>query len=201
VGALRRRLTRRGYYPAGGGEVTLRVQPGPLRPLSLERPGRLRCIRGCAHVARLPVSIAQRMRDSALAQLPSGLSAAAQVQLQALEREDSAGPGGAVALWAELDGAVLGAGAVAERGIRAEALGERVGRELAQDLALGATLDVHAADQILVYLALLPQPAAFLTRELSQHARTAMWLIQQFLPVRFETQVQGALTRVGLAAR
>lgn len=134
-------------------------------------------------------------------QLPSELSATAQVELQALDREDSAGPGGAIVLWTELDGAVLGAGAVAERGVRAEALGERVGRELGQDLALGATLDVHAADQILVYLALLHRPAAFRTRELSQHARTAMWLIRQFLPVRFDEQPQGALTRVSVAAR
>jgi RNA 3'-phosphate cyclase len=195
------RLTRRGYYPAGGGEVTLHVRPAPLRPIALERPGGLRAIHGCAHVARLPASIAERMRDSALAQLPSALSAVAQVQLQALEREDSAGPGGAIVLWAEREEVVLGAGVVAERGVRAEALGERVGHELAQDLALGATLDVHAADQLLVYLALTRPPAAFLTRELSQHARTAMWLIQQFLPVRFEAQAQGALTRVRLAAR
>ncbi|HEU5283969.1 MAG TPA: RNA 3'-terminal phosphate cyclase [Burkholderiales bacterium] len=195
------RLARRGSYPAGGGEVTLHVQPAPLRPLSLERRGRLQCIRGSAHVARLPASIAERMRDSALAQLPVESAAAAQVRLDALEREDSTGPGGAVVLWAECDEAVLGAGAVAERGVRAEALGERVGRELAQDLALGATVDVHAADQILVYLALLRQPAAFHARELSQHARTAIWLIQQFLPVRFEAQAHGALTRVSVAAR
>jgi RNA 3'-phosphate cyclase len=196
------RLVRRGYYPAGGGEVTLRVQPAPpLVPPSLERPGRLRHIGGCAHVARLPVSIAQRMRDSALAQLPPELSAAAQVQLQAVDPQQSAGPGGAVVLWAELDGAILGAGAVAERGVPAEALGERVGRELAQDLALGATLDVHAADQLLVYLALSRRPAAFRTRELSRHARTAMWLIQQFLPVRFDEQPQDGLTRVRIAVR
>lgn len=198
------RLVRRGYSPAGGGEVTLRVRPAPLLspvPLALERPGGLRRIGGCAHVARLPVSIAQRMRDSALAQLPPELSAVAQVHLQAVDPEESAGPGGAIVLWAERDGAIVGAGAVAERGVRAEALGERVGRELAQDLALGATLDVHAADQLLVYLALSRQPAAFRTRELSRHARTAMWLIQQFLPVRFDEQPQHELTRVSIAAR
>lgn len=195
------RLLRRGYYPAGGGEVTLRVRPAPLLPLALERPGRRGRIGGCAHTARLPLSIAQRMRDSALAQLPPELSAAARVELQAVDPERSAGPGGAVVLWTEHDGATLGAGAVAERGVRAEALGERVGRELAQDLALGATLDVHAADQLPVYLALSRRPAAFRTRELSRHARTAMWLIQQFLPVRFDEQPQDGLTRVGIAAR
>jgi RNA 3'-terminal phosphate cyclase (ATP) len=75
--------------------------------------------------------------------------------------------------------------------VRAEALGEAAGAELAADLAAGVTLDVHAADQILIYLALAG--GRFTTREISSHARTAMWLIERFLPVRFEhAQLPGA---------
>ena len=81
---------------------------------------------------------------------------------------------------------------------RAEALGSAVGRGLADDLAAGVALDVHAADQILVYLALAGGESSFTVRSLTGHARTAMWLIEQFLPVRFEgVQLDGkVLVRV-----
>ncbi|HYL23074.1 MAG TPA: hypothetical protein VEV21_01640 [Burkholderiales bacterium] len=45
-------------------------------------------------------------------------------------------------------------------GVRAETLGEEVGRELAEDMAVGAALDTHAADQILVYMAMAQGPAS-----------------------------------------
>jgi RNA 3'-terminal phosphate cyclase (ATP) len=96
---------------------------------------------------------------------------------------------------------VLGAGRVAERGLRAEALGEAVGAQLAADLDAGASLDPHAADQMLVYLALAGGESWFTTRELSDHARTAMWLIEQFLPVRFAATHEGGLTRIRVSPR
>ena len=104
-------------------------------------------------------------------------------------------------MWAQCEHTVVGAGRVAERGVRAETLGEAVGSELAADLAARATIDVHAADQILVYLALAGGESSVTTREFTRHAMTAMWLIEQFLPVRFATSRQGALTRIAVAPR
>jgi RNA 3'-terminal phosphate cyclase (ATP) len=95
---------------------------------------------------------------------------------------------------------VLGAGRVAQRGVPAEKLGAEAGAELAADLAAGAALDAHAADQLLVYLA-LAGGGGFSTRALSSHARTAMWLIEQFLPVRFAVAEAGGLARVEVRGR
>jgi RNA 3'-terminal phosphate cyclase (ATP) len=95
---------------------------------------------------------------------------------------------------------VLGAGRVAELGVRAETLGAAVGEELVSDLAAGATVDLHAADQLLVYLA-LARGGSYLARSLTTHAQTAMWLIEQFLPVRFAIAPKGELIRVRVEAR
>jgi RNA 3'-terminal phosphate cyclase (ATP) len=100
-------------------------------------------------------------------------------------------------MWAQTEGTVLGAGRAAERGVRAETLGSAVGEELAADLAAGATVDLHAADQLLVYLA-IARGGSYLVRSATTHARTAMWLLEQFLPVRFELQPEGDLIRVTL---
>jgi RNA 3'-terminal phosphate cyclase (ATP) len=99
-------------------------------------------------------------------------------------------------LWTRGAGSALGAGRVAERGVPAETLGDAVGRALAADLASGAALDVHAADQLLVWLALAEGESTFTTREVTQHARTAMWLIEQFVPVRFACEASAPLVNV-----
>ncbi len=191
-------LRRRGYYPRGGGEVSLQIAPSRLRPLSIGQPGAAGAIRGLAHVANLPAHIATRMRQAALARLPA--RASADIEIAVLGDAAASGSGGAIVAWSVGEHTVLGAGRVAERGIRAEALGDAVGAELAADLASGATLDIHASDQILVFLA-LAGGGSFLTRTLTSHARTGFWLIEQFLPVRFETAAVGALTHVSVRPR
>jgi RNA 3'-phosphate cyclase len=187
-------LVRRGYYPRGGGEVTLEVEPGTPAPLALGGRSQAWHVAGEAHVANLPVTVAERMRDAALAAL--GREAA--IGARALGRDEAWGTGGAITAWAESEAGLLGASRIAERGVRAEALGEAVGREIAADLASGAALDMRAADQVLVYLAMARGRSSFTARSVSSHAATAMWLIPQFLPVRFAVQAEGALARIGV---
>ncbi len=186
---------RRGYYPRGGGIVQVATAPARLKALQLPAPGALLGIAGLAHVARLPLGIAMRMRDAALAELADTRTAAT-CDTALLSGDEAIGRGGAVVLWAQHEHTVLGAGRVAERGVPAETLGAAAGSELAADLAAGASLDQHAADQILIYCALARGESCFTTRSLTTHARTAMWLIAQLLKVRF-TVAEGPLrTRV-----
>jgi RNA 3'-phosphate cyclase len=188
---VRASLIRRGYYPRGGGEVAVEVEPGVPAPPQQHRT-RPWAISGEAHVARLPLSIAERMRAAAIGALPRD----ARIGARVLDDAQAIGTGGAITLWAENGACVLGASRVAERGVRAETLGEAVATELGADMASGAQLDLHAADQVLVYLAMARGPSSFTARALSSHARTAMWLIEQFLPARFAVEADGALARV-----
>lgn len=178
------RVLRRGYYPRGGGEIELAVRPAMLSSAVFDASGYSRAICGLAHVANLPEHIALRMKQAVLNRLGS-YGTHASIETQAWGREAAFGAGGAIVCWLESEHTVRGAARVAERGVSAETLGEDVGEELATDIAAGAALDTHAADQILVYLALVGG-GSFSTRHVSPHARTAMWLIEQFLPVTFE---------------
>jgi RNA 3'-phosphate cyclase len=174
-------LLRRGYYPRGGGEVMVEIEPAKPQRLRFSTRPESWDICGEAHVAHLPLGIAERMRAAALAVLPGPANIGARV----LRPDEGRGTGGAVTLWAQAANGVAGTSRVAERGVRAETLGAAAGAELAADIASGAHLDVHAADQVLVYAALASGASRFSVREVSSHARTAMWLIGHFLPVRF----------------
>lgn len=60
-------LTRRGYFPKGGGEVVVNVNPiQNLNPIDMTELGNITAIYGWSFVAGvLPISLAHRMADSA----------------------------------------------------------------------------------------------------------------------------------------
>ncbi len=185
---------RRGYYPRGGGEVALEVRPGRLEPLVCEAPGPLRTLRGYAHVAGLPRHVLERMVRAARAQLGQPV----ELEERLLDAEEALGPGGALVLVAETAHTQLGASAVAQRGVPAERLGSMAAQALLQELACGATLDLHASDQVLVYLTLAGGTSSFYARALSSHAATTLWLLERFLPLRWETHCEACRTRIRL---
>jgi RNA 3'-terminal phosphate cyclase (ATP) len=136
------------------------------------------------------------MRQSALKRLPPEQNV--RIEADCLGDRDAVGRGGAIVLWAHFGHTILGAGRVAAIGVGAETLGEEAAAELVADIESGASVDVHAADQLLIYAA-LARGGAFLTRMVSPHASTAMWLIEQFLPIRFSVAAHAGLHRVSVA--
>jgi RNA 3'-terminal phosphate cyclase (ATP) len=195
-------VLRRGYFPKGGGEVRLELAPSArLSALELDERGPVERIELHAHVARLPPEIGQRMAAAARAALPAGI-ATETIQTQC-PPELALGPGGAIVLRAKTADTLLGAAQVAERGVPAERLGQAAARSLARDLAALATLDAHAADQMLVFMALAERVSSFRAAELGSHARTAIWLLEQLMPVRFaiEPATPGLRVRVSPLAR
>ena len=187
-------LTRRGYYPRGGGEVMVAVRAGRLKGLCLDTPGTVKEIRGIAHVSNLPAHIVTRMQQTAVRILAD--IAHVEIEQQILGRDQAIGQGGAIVLWARTAHALLGGSEVAQRGVPAEHIARTAAQALRDDISSGATLDIHASDQILIYCALAQGPSCFLARTLSSHAQTALWLLQQFLPLRVKTCPAGACIRV-----
>ncbi len=120
------------------------------------------------------------------------------VEQQTLGPEKAVGQGGAIALWTSTERALLGGANVAQRGIPAERIAEAAAQSLREDIAAGATLDVHAADQVLVYAALAAEPSVFLARTISSHAATTLWLLQQLLTLQIHTSTAGTCTRLML---
>jgi RNA 3'-terminal phosphate cyclase (ATP) len=174
-------LARPGYVPAGGGELELRVEPaaGGLRGIELPDPGVVREVRGIALASHLAERhVAERMARTCEQRLEAhGLRSA-------IERVDDASasrPGAGLAVWADTAaGCRLGADRAGAPRRSSEAIGRHVARALLADLASGASVDRHVADQLVLFAALAKGTTRYRVPNESVHLRTNLWLAERF---------------------
>lgn len=178
-------LERAGFYPAGGGRMTVEIEGGrPLSPLVRLERGPLRRTGARALVAGLPVSIARRELEVVHERL--GWS---RRELQA-ERIEAHGPGNVLLLELEHGGGTTVIAAFGEKGVRAEDVAAKAVEEAQRFVAADVPVDEHLADQLLVPLA-LAGGGSFRTVEPSLHTRTNAEIVQRWLPVAIELHDEG----------
>jgi RNA 3'-terminal phosphate cyclase (ATP) len=188
-------LERYGFYPKGGGRVSVQVGSGAaIQTAHLTEAGELRSIQGISTVTNLPLHIAARQRRACLQSL-SRQGYGAHMQSNAV---GGPGAGSFVFLRIETDTALAGFSALGARGKRAEAVGMEAAEQAIRHLATGACLDPHLADQIALYLAVAPGASVFTTSRISEHLLTNLWTIQRF--VGLEYTVDGKKDRPGTIA-
>jgi RNA 3'-terminal phosphate cyclase (ATP) len=190
-------IEKYGYYPKGMGEITLTVQPCPkLKPIRLEKFGTITGLHG--------VSVCTFLGDRKVAERQA--KAANQVlELRGYKVEievvnDFSNPlqkGSSIVLWAETDSEVLlGADAIGELGKPSEAVGREAAESLLKEVESRATVDVHLADMLVPYVALVEEESVYVSRLLTEHLDTNMWLTQKFLGVKFNVAKVDSLFRI-----
>ncbi len=167
-------LSRYGWYPNGGGEIMLSVQPCKnLMPLMLLARARTTSFAGISCTSNLPPHVAARQADSARATFPQ-----AEIKTDLLP---AASPGSALTLWARFEGGLcMGASSLGKPGKPAETVGTEAASALQDELAGNAVVDKHLADQLMVFMALAAGTSRIRTSEITRHARTNAWLIEKF---------------------
>ncbi|MEM0487732.1 MAG: RNA 3'-terminal phosphate cyclase [Candidatus Bathyarchaeia archaeon] len=188
-----------GYYPKGLGEVTLNVEPcKKLNPIRLEEFGELSAIRGvsvCTFLADRKV--AERQAAAAEKRLKDH---GYQVDIQIEVVNDQSNPmqkGSSLVLWAETNsGVILGADAIGELKKTSEAVGIEAAEKLCNEIDSKATVDQHLADILIPYVALAGGSSVYLTKTLSDHLETNIWLAEKILGVKFSISKLGNLYRV-----
>jgi RNA 3'-terminal phosphate cyclase (ATP) len=105
--------------------------------------------------------------------------------------------GSSIVMWAQTDtGAIVGADAIGELRKMAEAVGKEAAEKLLAELVVKPTVDVHLADMLLPYMALSEGKSAFLTRTISEHIESNIWLIEKMLNVKFKIEKVNNLYRI-----
>ncbi len=182
-------LKKRGFYPKGGGEllVTVKARP-PLQPTVRMERGELRGISGVVYSAQLPSHVADRIAKSATARFSE---AGHTVSLQRDESTPSIGPGCGIALFADYEGGVMGADALGAPKKRSEEVGREAADRLLSEMATGAAVDSHLADQLIIWAALAQGPSRYLAPRVTDHIRSAAAVTEQVLGARFTISGEG----------
>ena len=171
------RLDRPGFYPAGGGRISVDIEPCPaLRPLTVLERGSTR-VRAHALVASLPENIGKREMSVVRERL--GLD---RVLCRVETVDTSVGPGNLVMILIEGDPVTEVMTGFGIKGVSAEQVAsdacDEAERYLRSDVAIGA----HLADQLLVPMA-MAGGGSFRTLRPTAHTLTNAGVVQRFLDV------------------
>ncbi len=175
---VRDTLERPGFYPRGGGSMSVTVEPvEALQPLELLERGPILERQACASVARLPEHIAERE----LAVVARGLDLTDD-QLAIRHFDNAYSPGNFLTVAVRSQGLTELFTGIGERGLRAEVVAERVVRKVRRYLDAGVPVGERLADQLLLPLA-LAGGGAYRTLRPSLHTTTNIEVIRHFLPI------------------
>lgn len=190
---------RYGYYPKGLGDVTLLVESGASwSPLRLDDRGQVVRVKG--------LSVCTFLQDRRVAERQA---TQAQNLLRALGYPigitsvyDSSNPiqkGSSLALWAITStGAIIGSDAIGAIRKTSETVGREAARNLIQELAVNATVDVHLADMLVPYIAQANGDSVYYVRRLTSHLESNLWLARTILGIDYSVKREGGLYRVVL---
>jgi len=177
---LRATIGRPGFYPKGGGQCTLTVEPvAALDSLELTERGSLRRVQARSLVANLPRHIAERE----LATLREGLPV--DLDETRIETPSARGAGNALLLQLDYEHVTMLLSAMGEKGTPAEDVAMNLVDEARSYLAADAPVDAHLADQLLIPLAL--GGGRFRTTTLTAHTHTNAAVIERFVGDTFST--------------
>lgn len=174
-------VDRPGFYPAGGGEATLRIGPSDLAGLALSdrRASGDEAIRArvfsLASMDLADQAVADRQADAALEGLEeAGISTIEQTVRYA----DADSSGSAIAIRLEGGHTLAGFDALGEPGTPSEEVAAQAVTDATAFAETSAAVDRHTADQVLIFLALAGGRVA--VPELTDHVATSRALLSAF---------------------
>jgi len=168
---------REGFYPVGGGRLSVTI--GPREEPDLSEPtidrGRLRSIDVHVRIADLPDHIPERIHRTA-----EGLLGGHEAPVHtSVERVDAECPGVVVDAFAHHGDTVLAANALGEQGVPSETVAKNLAGDLVAELSSSATVDVHLADQLVPLLPGAPG-TGYRVREATSHLETNLEVLEAF---------------------
>src|SRR3989344_5057788 len=206
------KLLKRGCYPKGNGKVEIKINPKyklndfsnfdefhhhliqNVHKYNLIEQHHLIQIKGISHASRnlQQTKVAERQAEAAQSILKQKYNVSIKI---ITEYQDTLSTGSGITLWAifsknkedidENNPIRLGADSLGEQGKRAEIVGEEAAHNLIKEIESKAPVDRHLADQILPFMALIKDSKTKVS-EITNHCKTNIYTIQQFLGEIFE---------------
>jgi len=190
---------RRGHYPKGGGRVTIAIDP----PRALKAVGLLErsaggTVEGISHCVKLPSHVAQRQAVAAKEKLSASGVRDVNIALETYPpaQDPHLAPGSGIALAMKfVNGPILGADSIGERGKPAERVGEQAANSLLAEFESKAAVDLHMGDILIPYMAVAEGRSEIQVSTITTHTLTNIKVAEILSGVKF--QVQGSLHEPG----
>jgi RNA 3'-phosphate cyclase len=179
-------VERYGFYPKGGGVVTVKTTPWKeIKKLNLLERGELSKV-DIHSVASKDLEKAEVAKRQARSLRKNLLNAIPDLKIEIVQKEyvDSFSTGSSIHAHAHYDNCRLGAESLGERGKSSETVGKECAERLLFEMNSKATVDSHMADQIIPFLAF--SGGEFLTSRVSEHLKTNIWVVEKFIGNKFK---------------
>jgi RNA 3'-terminal phosphate cyclase (ATP) len=180
-----------GFYPTGGGELRLVVQPGELRPLDWAERGRVTEVRAIALSCGLPDHVTER-GIKALRRGLAGVGRPVKVESRTVPGPQ---PGAAVLISGKCQRGRFGFVGLGEKRKPMERVVEEACHDFWAWHKSEAATDEHLADQLVLPLALTEGESRWTTNVVSEHLRTVLWVVARFLPVHYAIEGRSVTLR------
>jgi RNA 3'-terminal phosphate cyclase (ATP) len=202
-------ILKRGYYPKGGGKIILEISPKlklknytnvneflkvlneKVSKINLTEQGEIQQIKGIINLSEnlTEMMIGERVVKSTKMMLED-LDVPTNIDIQVAQTHSS---GGELLLWSvhskkegiDMENPIrLGGDALLEKGKSSQEVGKEAVNEVLQEIQNKACCDEHLTDQIIPFMALL-NDSKIITSKISNHSKTNIYVIEQFLDVKF----------------
>jgi RNA 3'-terminal phosphate cyclase (ATP) len=182
-------LVQSGFAPVGGGIMEAAIRPcEKLTAFHLHEPGEVKSLSLRVPTRNLPISIAGRILDAALAHFHCD---DATVEI----REPGPGRGVCCLYQAVFENTTELTSAFGETNVTAERVGKRAAKSLHDFIGSGNAVGRHLADQLLLPMA-LAGGGSFTTMSPDDHVPTNISVIEKFLTARFTVETADRGKRV-----
>lgn len=178
-----------GFYPRGGGQIELEIQnplestpgasPASPAPLDMTERGKLENLRGFIVTSNLPSHVAERGAET----IEKAMKAVGRRITIEHRDKPSIGPGAAVVIAAQCENGMAAFTGIGELRKPMEKVAEAPCRDFMRWWKSGAACDEHLADQLVLPLAFAAGTSRWTTPLVSEHLRTVLQIVGQFLPV------------------
>ncbi|MDI6883104.1 MAG: RNA 3'-terminal phosphate cyclase [Patescibacteria group bacterium] len=189
-------VKKRGFYPEGGAEVEVKIYPTKLKFFNLTERGKLKKI-----LVISGSSESLKKKKVAERQIAGVKEILGKLKLpieEKIEYYQTQSPGSQICLISQFENTVIGADNLGKLGKSAEEVGKECALSFLKEEKSGAPLDKFLSDQILPYLALAEGKSQVRVSQITDHAKTNIWVIEQFLNGKFEINPQTKDSGVGV---
>ncbi|XP_064626575.1 RNA 3'-terminal phosphate cyclase-like [Lineus longissimus] len=182
-------IRRRGYFPKGGGEVFVSVQPVPfIKPIILTDRGEVCSITGRAFVAGvLPRKIASTMAREATNTIRE-IYPDVPINIEVVQESPHAAVGngtGIIVVAETTTGCRLAGSALGKKNVRAEKVANDAANMLLNNLEHGGCVDEYLQDQLIILMALAKGKSTIQSGAITLHTETAIHIASQITNAKF----------------